>query len=366
MKNVRMPLAIAVTIMLFSCVEGHGKGTLKSNVHLGMAFPPISREAAREMTAKALKELNIKWLRTEIHWRTIEEKKGQYNWSGLDAKMKWIADNNLNAVMTIATAAPDWAALEKNEKSAVYRNTDDFRTFVTAVARRYADRIKIVQYGNEWHGVHWFIGTPEQFVEYNNIAYDVFKQHSPTTRFCLGGFATGSLRAMSLYNGKIGSYRHGITGEIVTREKWDRAGKKQKKKIDQAAQRITHVARNAKYDMVDIHLYDDPENWKIYHDMVKELCGNKKVIVTEFGGPNQKYQKYDEDFHVKELRKYIEAIDSLDIKIALHFYMVEGDALHGKSALFRIDGKDPSSALGLKIVKKKTWAVLYEYSKNQN
>ncbi|HBE03888.1 MAG: hypothetical protein A2096_05750 [Spirochaetes bacterium GWF1_41_5] len=357
MKNIFLILLALNTLLWLGSASASG-------MELGISYPVISTAEQMEFSAAAFRELGIRWFRTDIHWKLMEKRKGEVQWT-FDKKVQWAQQNKFSMVATIKADGPDWACREKNKNSAIFKGPDDFERFVNELAKRYAGKIDIIQFGNEWQSSFWYMGTPQEFAAYNNIAYTAFKKHSPGTRFCLGGFSIGALRVLALNSGKLDSFLQDETGQIFTRESIKTLDAKNKKRLDEIVNRSDYVLKNALYDMADIHLYDDPENWLLYYNMINEMCSGKPVIVTEFGGPNLKIRPYNEDFHVQELGRYLQAIDAFNIQLALHFYMVEGDALHGKSALYRTTGKDNSSPPGYIIEKKKTWQVFREFITNQ-
>lgn len=97
-------------------------------------------------------------------------------------------------------------------------------------------------------------------------------------------------------------------------------------------QNIEYVLQHANYDILDIHLYDDPENWPSY---VSVLPKDKPILVSEFGGPNSEFENTSSSYQAKRMPDYIDAIEQLPIIEAYYFKLVESDeSYHQDSGLF--------------------------------
>lgn len=98
--------------------------------------------------------------------------------------------------------------------------------------------------------------------------------------------------------------------------------------------KIDFILQNALYDEVDIHLYDDAENWGIYFQNIQTMV-QKPIIITEFGGPNVNIEPTTEAYQSERLELYIRTIDALDVQEAYYFKLVEGtnNPAHSKSGL---------------------------------
>lgn len=101
-----------------------------------------------------------------------------------------------------------------------------------------------------------------------------------------------------------------------------------------AIARIDSIMTYSLFDIYDIHLYDDVEQWDEYFANFTDTI-SKPVIVSEFGGPNLNYEPYTESYHAGRVFEYIKKIDSLQILEAYFFKLVEGAAnpAHAKSGL---------------------------------
>ena len=291
------------------------------NYNLGISYPPVSDQEQREFTAPLLKDLNVDIIRIGEKWAFREPEEGDFNWSSLDDRISWAEKNDINVLLTIESNGPDWACSEQqNSNSCVFNDNDKFKNYVELLLQRYPNRISKIQFGNEWQSNFWFIGTEQDFVAANNIVYDAIQQFSPQTEFVLGGFTTISLRYLAGCNGLIDEF-YDDEGNFYTREFLDEDCTHPD--ILKVVDRIDYVLQNASYDLVDIHLYDDAENWNVYFENFKAMV-QKPIIITEFGGPNVNIEPITEEYQSERLELYINVIDSLDIEEAYFFKLVEG------------------------------------------
>ena len=135
-------------------------------------------------------------------------------------------------------------------------------------------------------------------------------------------------------------------GELVSpsqKEAWCNSAE-----VIERNQRVKYVFINAKYDMVDIHLYDDPENWAAYVEALQSNLNleDKPIILTEFGGPREQDPRfgdpYDEEVQATQLQKYIDKLKELPVSEAYYFRLIEGDGIgigHPLTGLMKlIDG----------------------------
>lgn len=174
-----------------------------------------------------------------------------------------------------------------------------------------------------------------QFILASNIVYNAIQQHSPTTQFVLGGFTTISLRLLAGCNGLVDSF-YDDDGNLYSNSDFEENCSSTE--VLNIVNRISYVLDNAMYDEVDIHLYDDVEQWAAYFNNFKTLV-NKPIIVTEFGGPNLNIEPNTEAYQAEKLSQYIKTIDSLNIPEAYFFKLVEGtnNPAHAKSGLIDTD-----------------------------
>lgn len=303
-------------------------------LELGISFPPVEDEKQREFTSESLAELNVKKIRFAEDWAFREAVKGEYNWGPLDARLQWSAEQSLEVLLTVQSRGPDWAcSTAQNERSCVFNNNQDFETYISNLLQRYPNQIAKIQFGNEWQSDFWYIGSAEEFVASNNVLYQAVQQYSPETKVVLGGFTTISLRVMAGCAGKLVDF---TDDDGATYDQAFLDANCGENEFVEGLARIEYVLQNAQYDEIDLHLYDDPENWDEMYQHFQSL-NTKPVVVSEFGGPNLNLEPKSESYQAERLAYYIRKIDSLQIPEAYFFRLVEGsnNPAHANSGLVK-------------------------------
>jgi hypothetical protein len=334
MKNV---LVVLILTLLLSCNKKEDVSHLGDyeigNLELGISFPPVEKESDRKKGAKFLDELKVKKIRFGEEWKFREEEEGKFNWSPLDDRLNWANDNNFEVLLTIQSNAPSWACIsESNDNSCVFDNVA-FKHYIETLVQRYDGKISKIQFGNEWQSDFWYVGNAQEFTAASNIVYEAIQSYSPSTEFVLGGFTAISLRFMAGCEGLVTEF-YNDEGEYFDTEYLEsNCGSSE---IVDVLEKVDYVLNNAKYDLLDLHFYDDVENWKVYFDYFKTLT-SKPIIVTEFGGPNLNYEDDSQDSQAERLYKYIEVLNTLDISEAYYFKLIEGSKndVHDKSGLMK-------------------------------
>lgn len=308
------------------------------SVEFGIAYPPIHNGKARKASEAWLSELGVSVIRFSVDWRLIEPVRGSYRWRGLDARLRFAEDHSLKVMLTIKALGPEWAcARPRSPKSCVFADTSAYREFVQRLLERYAGKISRVQFGNEWDLKHWYAGTPREYVLFNNITYEQVQRHAPGTRLVLGGIT----KAYSLYvllckedadlgPGNVALQKH------RSAKMWRSEHKRKCSRGAPLAERVEYVFANARYDCIDVHLYDDCENWPRYIDVLGKLS-DAPIVLSEFGGPNPNYEHRSESYHAQRLGTCLDVVTRLPIEQAYYFPLVNlPKAPHGASGL--VDG----------------------------
>lgn len=317
-----------------------------SHTELCMSFPPVSDPAQMEFTRTNLANLEVTKFRMGESWALREPEQGNFTWTSLSNRIFFAATNGLSIWMTVDSVAPVWASSAvSNEHGAVPMNDSDFSNYVNLLFSLFPNFADKVQFGNEWASDYWFPGTAEDFVRLNNIVYDAVKTHSPESEFVLGGFACGILRFLAAWDGTVSEF-YDIDGIFYDADAIAEA------LISEDAtnmiNRINTVLSNAHYDSLDIHFYDDVENWPLYYTaFTNHLPDQKTVYVSEFGGPNLSYENVTDQYQADRLYLYLRTIDDLGVPEAYFFKMVQGGSAHpnhSESGLFTSDGSSRKPA----------------------
>ncbi|MCD4760224.1 beta-galactosidase [archaeon] len=295
----------------------------------GLSFPPFSNPDQIDFTLNQLETFNIDRIRIAIDWKNREPEKGEYYWAPMDYRMKKAKEKNISVFLTVPSNGPEWACSNiKNDKTCVFNGEESFSEFLTEILSRY--QIDKIQFGNEWETT--YAGTMQEFVRFNNLFYDLVKETSPETDVVLGGI-TRAYPMVEFYCNQGNDFDfsdiefdNGYSKEkIILKVETDYCDSDYKEKV-------LYVFENAKYDMIDIHLYDDPLNWESYVD---NLPKEKPIIVTEFGGPSSVFEKTNQKYQAERMQEYLRVIETLPIEEAYYFKLTDSaDAYHKNSGLF--------------------------------
>ena len=341
------PFPLAALLLLFlSCVSTESVqagGTSRfgdTPILAGISFPPFADERQRGFTVRRLRKLSIDRIRIAVDWRLREPEEGRFNWEPLDRRMETAEKNGLSVFLTIASVGPDWARFPDGGDGAFLFDEEALSRFVEELLSRYGNIDKI-QYGNEWEAgqndgtAYKDFRSVEHYVKYANILYDRVKELSPGTEVVLGGLTRlypmmeafvnrGRYPDFSGIDLSHGATRGYLEGRI------DRMADEYRSLDIQ--RNIDYVFANARYDMLDIHLYDDPENWSAY---LSVLPRDKPIIVSEFGGPNSEFENTRPSYQVQRMEAYLAAIEKLPVREAYYFKLTDSnDSYHRDSGLY--------------------------------
>ncbi|BDS10134.1 T9SS type A sorting domain-containing protein [Aureispira anguillae] len=323
-----------ITLLLFSIIYSitAQQDTCLNNLTLGISFPPVADNTQRSFAKNHLDFLGVTKIRFAENWAFREPSQGNFNWQPLDDRINWAYNNGYEILLTIQSNAPNWAcSVLQNPQSCVFNNNNDFKTYIDLLLQRYPNKISKIQFGNEWQASYWYVGSANDFIQANNILYHAVQTHSPTTKVVLGGFTTISLRFLAGCNGYVNSF---YDDDGVFYDATYLATHCPTPAIQNVVNRIDSVLQYAEYDMIDLHFYDDVEQWDDYYLNFSDTI-SKPIIVSEFGGPNMNYEPYSDAFQADRIFKYVNTLDSLQIAEAYFFKLVEGTAnpAHSTSGL---------------------------------
>jgi hypothetical protein len=312
---------------------------------IGAAFPPLQQEADVSFTIAACKELGIGWIRYQESWLNREPEKDGFNWEPMDTRIEMLHRAGIKILLTLGGQEwPAWlnSSPGRNDESTLYQ----FREYVAALLLRYAGKIERIQFGNEWNWEidDYMAGDEEAFIAYANIvheeAYRLSEELRPT-------IVLGSLNGLSYL-----AFDQGLVSRIKIegREPYQERIAAYSAKPDRAlSKRAENILAKARYDMLDIHLYDDYENWPIYLQALRAVereVGKPEspVLVSEFGGPYPVSLygffggKPRQSVLARSLVRYVKTLDSMELEEVYFFALAEGgpERYHQDSYLFTI------------------------------
>ena len=347
---VGMPLSVAVAQPLAPATA------LDGDTEFGIAFVGLADEASRAVAARHLPPLGVRITRLESDWGFREPEEGTYRWGPMDARMDFLQELGVRAVVTFPADAPDWLR-ERLEPARVNERSvalDDagraaFAAYVRAFLERYLVRnpgvIGWVQFGNEWGSRFNYVGSGADFVRSHNAFHAAVKAVDAELTVVLGGLSVGWLAALAAHDGTVawfwdadGTVRTGDDVRAFLAEEEARfvAGAVDETPLG----RLATVLDGARYDWVDAHLYDRWQDFPAYVEALRSRLPEGfagRVVVTEFGGPHPVAERHLSDAeHAHRLERYMRAIEGLDVAFALHFRLVRSPAaLHDRSGLMR-------------------------------
>ncbi len=128
------------------------------------------------------------WDATDVSWDNINIAANTYNWSGLDAWMRYVSGHNVDILYTFGRT-PKWASSKPSAHTgfgpgqcAPPVNLSDWDKFVRAIVNHAAGRIKYWELWNEPQERAMYCGTIPQMVTMAQHAYNIIKAADPASR----------------------------------------------------------------------------------------------------------------------------------------------------------------------------------------
>ena len=162
----------------------------------GMHVPNVSQGVAPAVTYGSIRLWD-----SGVAWGQVEQKNNKYWWNGLDAS---IANANAQGaqIMYVLGSTPKWAA--SNTKQGTYPNKgaasmppmSEWKSWVTAVVKRYGASIESYQIWNEANLSTFWQGTPKQMADLTAEAAKIIRKYDPTAKVVS---ASSTVRLESAY-----------------------------------------------------------------------------------------------------------------------------------------------------------------------
>ncbi len=190
-------------------------GTTTTTLGFGIETFFIGQDVAA--LTEQLTALGVDWVKVEVYWRDLEATQGQIDFATLDSTVDALEGAGLNILFTV-TSAPAWARTSTEESGP----PDDFatyRTFVGALADRYAGRVDAYEIWSEpnlrreWNSTEHTINAGG-YMELLQIAYDAIKAQDSAAIVVSAGLApTGYNDGVNAINDRLflqGMYSNGL------------------------------------------------------------------------------------------------------------------------------------------------------------
>ncbi len=345
--------------------------TPSPQTEFGLSFPPVGLEVLPgilpelqqrpvDVTVSALQDLSLKRVRFAENWR-LRQKKDAFHWQPLRERFNILhtAENPADVFLTVQTDGPPAACGQRNKRSCVYTNLEAFDTYINQLLGQDLPGLRYLQFGNEMLSPDFFVGTPEDYLKAQLRFARIAREQRPDVPVVLGGFSAGTLRRYAACVGKAPiSFYHRNT--LISPE--EHAAFCQKTWVQRENLGVQTLLKKADYDVVDLHMYDDPESWSALLESIQATVrtlqrpghGEIRYVVSEFGGPHLPREPDDENYQAAQLEKYLIALKALPVEGAYFFKLVPDglrESPHYRSSLY----KDYQE--GLPLVKKPAYDV---------
>lgn len=318
--------------------DNESHNNLSGNVRtisFGLNAPFSTKEIVRQVIPE-FNDLGITKNRVWDDWGYREPSIDNYNWGGTDLRIDSSIDNDISVLLTIKPFGKtdgkiNWYCDKStiiNENSCVFTSEGDeqFKEYLELLTKRYAGKIEKIQFSNEWDSTYHYSGTAQDYVKYANWLYDITKKNSPDTIVVLGSITKAAPNYIATCElGLLDEYTS-LEGDTIKGDELQKQFCERQESVEKF-ERVKFVFKNARYEMADFHVYDDPENWDEYYTAMRTLT-DKPLIISEFGGPNNfdiRFDASDEKYQAEELRKYITKIVDLGVLEAYYFHLVESE-----------------------------------------
>ncbi len=147
------------------------------------------------LEAEACALIGAKVARTGIGWGGIQPTADTWNWEPMDEMVAAYEKVGIE-LQYLCGFCPRWAAKPEHQNSKDWHdwnnrqpNLDAWRTYVTAVASRYQDKIRFYEMWNE-PDIGFWKSSVEEYLDLLKVGYESVKQVNPQLLVMTGGFAT--------------------------------------------------------------------------------------------------------------------------------------------------------------------------------
>lgn len=149
----------------------------------------LETSCPREETPQALKaldELGLAWVRTEIPWAGVEPAPGKHDWQRWDRVVASIEAHGYQTLGLLCYWTPGVQPYSDASISA-------FGRYCETVARRYRGRVRVWEVWNEPNDKTFWTASPERYVDLLRAGYEGVKRGSPEA-LVLGASLSGADR----------------------------------------------------------------------------------------------------------------------------------------------------------------------------
>lgn len=322
-------------------------------VRWGVCYPKWDNETNRTRELVYLNDMGTPLIRLDERWVFREPTPSNFTWTSTQNKLDFANDNGVGVYILQSQNFPTWGqkVLEPPPGAGqhVVGNLDSWQWYNELWFVNMASRLNGVRvaFGNEWDSTWWYNDTPENFVLAFNRFAAAGREYAPNCIIVLGGLRHIMMQILGLVYADVPSMTESENDVTYTKAQVDDFWWNGLYGFDDLKDRLVYVLANADYDEIDVHLYDDPENWSAYIEglvrfLVDEGIPLKPIICTEFGGPDETRQPTTEADFVTQVHSYVAGLRrSPHVADATFFKLykgAEGSVLHWASGLFVDNG----------------------------
>ena len=299
-------------------------------LELGVGYPPVQSKIDVDKSVDKINKIWTKDIRIIESWELREPQKDTYNWDALEYRINSFYNNWTRILLMLDESWPSWT---NSTWSHLEQETlDEFREYVKILLQKYWDKIYWIWYWNEWN---WsldekFGWSIDWYVAYQNIIYEeVKKMKSYNVPYVVLGSYSG-LPYIAYDEWLIHDYK--MQGKDVDQAEFNRYAKLSAEKRESV--RVKEFLSKAKYDVLNVHLYDTYYQWAAYVKAFQNINVEVKwrkypVVVTEFWWPYPQYHynkfwKPSQEVIATSLVNQIIVLTKIpDVKIAYYFKLTE-------------------------------------------
>ena len=132
---------LQLTALLLAVWVGMGCARAELSYGINVLWPPGDAKVLRKRFHQA-RSLGVAQVRTDWEWRQVEQRKGVYDWSKLDAMVQAAHEEGVE-LLPIVHYAPEWALVSGKKPDDIYQMAPapeaygDYARFLLASIRRY-------------------------------------------------------------------------------------------------------------------------------------------------------------------------------------------------------------------------------------
>lgn len=297
---------------------------------IGIAYPPAGNEAARTFTVKALAELGVRHVRIGETWARRPLHPTPEDFAPLKRRVGALRAGGLKVLLTVSSDGPEGACFRRSEHACAIAPDAPFEAFIGALLTAIGDDIEAIQFANEWD--NRFPGSTAEYLALHARFAATVRAQRPNLTLVLGGITGRAPYTVVICAGALApDLGPEVDPARITQELCQRDPARNSK----ARAMVAEVLAQADYDVADLHLYDAANAWPGAVDWVRARTAGRPLWLTEFGGPNPRFEPTSPDYHATRLALYLDTVARLPVERAYYFKLTDDPgSYHSRSGLY--------------------------------